>query len=179
VAALAKLRHGVGLPPGADLELIGLTTAGLYPENARLPDDPTDQEHAVYAAVTLFALHQQSHRGKRMHLPRYSFGRTARLLGKHSGADEAVRRRFNALGTATTWDELIHHARGLIQQFRAHDIPLDYARFAVDLLRLRRQATASAVRNAWGRDFYRAKTEDDTDDDTSTETPTEAPAQAD
>lgn len=161
VAQLAKLRRGVNLPIGSDIELIGLTTAGLEPEAGWLTDLPTDREQAAYTALSLFALHQQSSRAKRMHRTGYSFGRSARLLRKHSGNDEGVRRRFNALGTATTWDELRHHSRGLIQQFRAHDIPLDYARFAWDLLKLRDPARADSVRNAWGRDFYRITSKDD------------------
>lgn len=157
VGDLARLRRGVAIPPGRDIELTGLAIGGLYDEDARLPDAPTAVEHAAYAAVTLYALHQQSQRGGRMHQAGYSFGRSARLLGTRAGADEAVRRRFTALGTATSWEETMHHARGLIQQFRAHDIPLDYARFARDLLFLRSNATADRVRNAWGRDFYRIK----------------------
>ena len=155
VASLARLRRGVAAPPGADLELIGLTTANLYPEDERLPDEPTDAEHAVYTAICLFALHQQSHRSERMHRPGFGFGRSARILATRSGTEDAVRRRFTALGTATTWEEAVHHARGLVQQFRAFDVPLDYGRFARDLLGLRSPRGAARVRNAWGRDFYR------------------------
>lgn len=157
VADLARLRRGVGLPPGRDIELTGLAIGGLYDEDVHLPDAPTDAEHAVYAAMTLYSLHQQSQRTRRMHQRGYSFGRSARLLGAQSKADEAVRRRFAALGTATSWDEVTHHARGLVQQFRAHGIPLDYERLARDLLFLRNSAWADGVRNSWGRDFYRIR----------------------
>lgn len=155
VAVLAKLRHGVALPLGANIELIGLTTAGLERDDQSLPDAPTPRERAAYAALTLFALHQQAHRSRRMHREGYSMGRSARLLGKHSHAEEAVRRRFNELGTATEWNEIVHHARGLVTQFRAFDIPLDYGRLARDLLSLQSAESALHVRNAWGRDFYR------------------------
>ncbi|WGW11284.1 type I-E CRISPR-associated protein Cse2/CasB [Saxibacter everestensis] len=160
VAQLAKLRRGVNQSLGADLELVGLTTVGLYPDDVHLRDEPTNEEQAAYAAITLFALHQQGKRGLRMHQNGYSFGRSARLLGRKAGSRDAVRRRFNAMGTAITWAETLHHARGLIQQFRAHDIPLDYGRFAADLYRLHRPDLANAVRNAWGRDFYRTDQED-------------------
>lgn len=171
VAELAKLRRGISLHLGDDIELVGLTTAGLEPDDGSVSDAPTYREQAAYAALTLFALHQQSHRSKRMHRAGYSFGSSARLLRTHSGADDAVRRRFNALGTATDWNELVHHARGLIQQFRAYDVPLDYGRFARDLLSLRFPASASDVRNRWGRDFYRAAS-DDADSPDVTETGT-------
>lgn len=166
VADLALLRRGIGQPPGRDARLIGLTVSGLYSETDRLPDAPTPAEYAAYAALTLFALHQQSQRSASMHRRGYSFGRSARLLGRHTGAQDAVRARFTAIATASSWDETLHHARGLIQQFRARQIPLDYARFAVDLYRLRDERTADGVRLAWGRDFYRVRhSEDDGEDE--------------
>ncbi|GAB3597962.1 type I-E CRISPR-associated protein Cse2/CasB [Microbacterium tumbae] len=155
VADLAILRRGVGRRPGEDAELLGKTVAGLHRETKGLPDEPTNAEHAAHAALTLFALHQQSHREASMHRKDYSFGRSARLLGRRIHAQDAVRARFTAVATATSWDELVHHARGLIQQFRAQGIPLDYGRFAVDLYRLQFPDSAERVRLRWGRDYYR------------------------
>ncbi|MDT0157644.1 type I-E CRISPR-associated protein Cse2/CasB [Microbacterium sp. ARD32] len=171
VADLAMLRRGVAQHPGQDARLIPLTIAGLHKNPQGLLDDiPTDAEYAAFAALTLFALHQQSHRTASMHRNGYSFGRSARLLGKRSNAQDAVRRRFTAVGTASSWEETLHHTRGLIQQFRAHDIPLDYGRFAVDLMRLRSLRTADGVRLAWGRDFYRTNVDDDTEPDADDDT---------
>lgn len=164
VANLAILRRGVSLRPGQDARLIGLTITGLYSETRGLPDEPTDAEHAAYAAITLFALHQQSHRDRSMHQAGYSFGRSARLLGRRSGARDAVRARFTAVATATSWEETLHHARGLVQQFRAHSVPLDYGRFARDLYSLRWPEGADRVRLAWGRDFYRVRHKEDDGD---------------
>lgn len=161
IASLAILRRGIGLAPGADPRLIEDTVAGLYEHPERLGDAPTHAELAAYDAVTLFALHQQSQRTRRMHLRDHSFGRSSRLLQKHTGSPDAVRRRFTALTTAQSREELLHHARGLIQQFRSEAIPLDYGRFALDLYRLDSPRTANGVRLAWGRDFYRTSTPDD------------------
>lgn len=161
VADLARLRRGIGQQPGEDIALIGLTIAGLYSDPRGLRDGATDAERAAFAALTLFALHQQSHRNASMHRKGYSFGRSARLLGRHTQAQDAVRARFSAVATATSWDEGVRHARGLIQQFRAHDIPLDYGQFAVDLYRLLHRDFADSVRLAWGRDFYRVRNAED------------------
>ena len=179
VAELAILRRGVSQKPGDDARLVGLTIAGLYPDPNGLPDDrPMPAELAAYAALTLFAVHQQSHRDKKMHDPKYSFGRSARLLGRRSGARDAVRARFTALATATTWDETTQHARGLIQQLRAHGIPLGYGQFARDLLDLQRSGSADRVRLAWGRHFYREHhPEDDAED--ATGAAEDEPAEAD
>lgn len=172
VASLALLRRGVGQRPGQDFRLIPLTIAGVHENTRTLPDEPTDEEHAAYTALTLFAAHQQSQRNASMHRPGYSFGRSARLLGRRSGARDAVRARFTAIGTASTWDETVHHARGVIQQLRAFDIPLDYGRFAGDLYLLRKTSSAERVRLAWGRDFYRVRhPEDDGEDMTDSDEP--------
>ncbi|MFT3797940.1 type I-E CRISPR-associated protein Cse2/CasB [Microbacterium sp.] len=169
VAELAILRRGVSQRVGEDAALAGSVLGGLYENPAALPDEVQPAERAAYAALTLFAVHQQSHRGASMHRPGYSLGRSARLLGRHSGAQDAVRRRFTALATATTWDETMHHARGLVQQLRAFGIPLDYGRFARDLLDLQSQDRADRVRLVWGRHFYRVRhAEDDAESDGGT-----------
>jgi len=165
VATLAILRRSVGQEPGYDARLIPLTIEGIYPQAGSLPDEPLPAEKAAHAAMTLFALHQQSRRERSMHERGYSFGRSARLLGRHTDRD-GVRRRYNALTTAESWDEILHHARGLVQQFRAASIPLDYGRFARDLYWLQQPDHAKRVWLAWGRDYYRASgIEDDGESD--------------
>lgn len=157
VAALAKLRRGVGKRPGELIELAEWTAPGLFVANYR-SDEVAPEEQAAHAAITLYALHQQS-RSEGMHRVGRSLGDAARelrgVLGDHGEA--GVLRRFNAIGTATTFSEVARHAQGLIQQFRAHGIGMDYALFADDLLKLTDPATASGVRNRWGRHFYRIR----------------------
>ncbi|MBN9612682.1 MAG: type I-E CRISPR-associated protein Cse2/CasB, partial [Actinobacteria bacterium] len=74
-------------------------------------------------------------------------------LGEHGEA--GVLRRFNAIGTATDAAELARHARGMIQQFRANGIWLDYGIFAEDLRKLMQPELSAKVRNRWGRNFHR------------------------
>jgi len=173
VASLAILRRGVGRGPGEDSRLIPLTITGLHEDANLLSPEPTDEEHAAFTALTLFAVHQQSHRDASMHRSGYSFGRSARLLGRRSGSRDAVRARFTAIGTASTWDETVYHARGIIQQLRAFAVPLDYGRFAGDLYLLRKPSSADRVRLAWGRDFYRVHHPEDDGETDSAETTTD------
>ncbi|GAA3592605.1 hypothetical protein GCM10022198_15640 [Klugiella xanthotipulae] len=161
VSELARIRHGVGKPLGSSVELIGLTTAQLEPESPTLPDAPTALELAAYTAITFYAMHQQSQRKAPMHVPTVSLGTAAWRLSTSGGSEEAVQRRFEALGTASTWEEATYHSRGIIQQLRSEAIPLDYALFATDLFLLHQPEYASRVRNRWGRDFYRTRKEVD------------------
>lgn len=158
VASLAKLRRGIRKELGSDLEATGLAIAHLYdekPDGFLLPEEATDAEHAAYVALTLFSSHLQSRRGQKVHQKGYSFGRSARILSVRRGAGEGARRRFEAVGTAQSWDEILHHASGLIQMFRSNDVPLDYGRFAEDLYWLRKPVAAATVRRRWAGDFYR------------------------
>lgn len=166
VAALAKLRRGVGKEPGDIMELSQWTSAGLYVENPS-DDEISSTERAAYTAITLFAIHQQSRRAKPMHKPWSSFAQALRALsisqGERSAASDyqqspnnaGVLRRFSALGTAQTHEELARHALGLIQQLRAAEIPFDYGQFADDLHKLQDFARGAGVRARWGREFYR------------------------
>lgn len=169
MAALAKLRRGVGKDVGAVPELWPYILDGLPGDDGG--DNPTRAERAVYTALTLYAVHQQS-RQRAMHVPGTSLGAAVRRLRTQAPSEAAVRRRFEALGTAEDFSEVVHHARGLITQLRGADIPLDYGAFADDLLRLQDRRFANQVRLRWGRDFYRATRDTDsasTDSTTGTD----------
>lgn len=169
VTALARLRQGVGKRPGTDPMLVELTTANLYPEGVPLPDAPTVREEAAYAAITLFAVHQQSKRAAGMHRPGVSLGAAARAL---PGSDSAsgVQRRVTAIVSATSWESTVTHARGLIQLLRVEGVALDYGQLAEDLLTLQDPERAHWVRNRWGRDLFVAKHPEGADADAEADT---------
>ena len=160
VAALARLRRGVGKEVGVLPDLWRLTLDGL-PEPEFRSDKPTRDERAAYTAITLYALHQQS-RTKGMHEPGIGLGTAVARLARIASA-AAVQRRFEALGTAESFPEVVHHARGLITQLRGANLGLDYGRFADELCWLQQPGSAARVRLAWGRDFYRNQRTDNTD----------------
>ena len=155
VAALARLRHALGKPVGAVPEALWWTIAGL-PESVDAPSHgPSNEELAAHTAITLFAVHQQSIRDRRMNTVNRSLGAAVGLLYRASDNKEGVRRRFQALSTASNWDEMVRHARGLIRMLNGARIPLDYGILAADLLELQSVETVDDVRMRWGRDFYR------------------------
>jgi CRISPR system Cascade subunit CasB len=157
-ATLAHLRRGLGKAPGEVPEIWDITLESIpRPGHG---DVPSPQEHAAHAALTLYALHQQS-RTTPMHTRGRSLGMAVRALARSQDAtgdadrEKAVRRRFDAVATATSFSETTHHLRGLISQLRAADIALDYGRLADDLERLQRPGGPKAVRLQWGRDYHR------------------------
>jgi CRISPR system Cascade subunit CasB len=177
VSALARLRRGVGREPGSDYTL----ESYLYvPDNLLTfvpKDGPADAEYAVHDAITLYALHQQSQR-QPMYARGNGLGTCVSILESKADGGDGIRRRFAALGTATTYSEVIYHLRSLTTLLRGAGIPLDYGLLADDLLTLRRPDGSARVRAAWGREFFRTRTGPEPVATTSTtsETPEENPS---
>ncbi|XVU29160.1 type I-E CRISPR-associated protein Cse2/CasB [Actinoplanes sp. CA-054009] len=162
VSALARLRRAIGRDPGFDYTLEDF----LYVPDELLDtwqtEKASDVEYAVHDAVSLYALHQQSRREK-MHVDGRGLGRAVAELVRASTGPDGVRRRFAALGTASTYQESIYHLRGLITMLRGHQIPLDYGLLAEDLCTLRRSNGRQQVQAVWGREFFRYRPTTTTD----------------
>lgn len=150
-------------PPGEDLAALrrGLgRDAGSVPEMWRFyrkldeKGTPTKELKAEHAALTLFALHQQSQR-QPMHKLGIGLGTAVRKL-KESGhySEDAVDRRFAAAATATSLGELTLHLRGLITQLRSIGQPLDYDKLYADLLAYQWSDHLGAIRRRWGGQYF-------------------------
>jgi len=161
IAIMARLRASVGRAPGYDYAVLDVTSV---PENLlgyRPGDGPTDTEWAKHTALTLYALHQQSIHDTPMHRDGPGLGTAISQLARVAASPDAVRRRFIALGTATSYDATVCHIRGLVAQLRDHKIGLDYGLLADDLVALLRPGGRDRIRAVWGRDFYRNATDEE------------------
>lgn len=156
VAGLARLRRGAGKPVGSVHDILQYTLADEFVRPGA-GDEPTIEETAAHISMALWAVHQQSQRA-RMHQRGIGLGRAVRRLHpEEPGATPGpVVRRFQALGTADSLSELVHHTRGMVQLLRTKAIPLDYGLLADELVWWQRPGGAAAVRLRWGREFYRA-----------------------
>lgn len=145
---LAALRRGLGREPGSVPEMWtfyrDLTSDGRLSRELR----------AEHAALTLFALHQQS-QTVRMHRVGVGLGTAMREL-RRSGkfSEPAVDRRFAAAATATSMAELTLHLRGLITQLRAIGQPLDYDLLVADLVNWQHLERTGEVRRRWGGQYF-------------------------
>ncbi|MCF2706055.1 type I-E CRISPR-associated protein Cse2/CasB [Arcanobacterium haemolyticum] len=159
-ASLAHLRKGVSSQPGDLPELWELTSIKV-PDLAG--DAPTYEEIAVYTAMTLYGVHQQS-KQEGMFKPGFGLGHAARrLIGTDD--DTSARDRFNALATAGTISELRYHLRTFVSLLRARGIPLDYAMLADDIAHFQYPGNAKSVRLRWARQY--AILPSDTSDNTA------------
>lgn len=190
ISALARLRRAASSEIGDDPAAWQIAFLGFpIPDDDR--DYPSAREKAVYLALTLFALHQQSKKKPMHEMNGPTFGaalsRLARINGSADPSDPVIR-RFNALVTADTEAETRWHLRSLVGQLRVHEIPLDYGRLADDLAALsgyhREIGSGDGARRRvqlrWSRDFSRApKTYTDSGSEPLPETETNSAAQAD
>lgn len=161
VAALARLRRGLGKPAGSVLDIVEFTHADEF---AGKDDEPTFAETAAHLSMTLYALHQQS-QSRPMHQGSHPLGRSIRaLIPVERGekyTEDSVAKRFAMLGTADSLGELTHHLRGMVQLLRGGGVPLDYGQLAAELLYWQRPGGAAKVRLRWGRDFHRTPRKND------------------
>lgn len=159
VRQLAELRRCNPASPGTNPEVWQLTLGDLPERLSGRGDDPSSSEYAIHAALTLFALHQQSHvdpthrRGVRLG---QAVGALARARSD-GGLNESVLRHFHRVALASEYAQRIHHLRGLIVLMRGESptIGLDYGLLALDLAQLARpDYDLTAVLTRWGRDIH-------------------------
>lgn len=166
VARLAQLRRGVGATPGQVVETWEDTIGVVPDELLGRGDVPNPSEMAAHHAMTLFALHRRG-KAATAHITGLPLGEALRVLSRRRAVgdgDEAegVRRRFDALVTASTPAEGASHLRGLVLMLRDEDIGLDYGLLAEDLAWLWTPGRADAVRLRWARQYRTVRNADET-----------------
>jgi CRISPR system Cascade subunit CasB len=166
---LAKLRRAAGTLP-AERKDVWEVTIGALPHE--LTGEARERAVlAVHTALTLFGIHQQGNR-RSVNKTGVGFGKAVKRIIEPSRSNEAgVRRRFNALVTASEFTELSRHARNLVQLMHAKGVEFDYPRFAEELYLYQLDPDRrERVRMDWGRDFYASSgSEQNADTDTEEE----------
>lgn len=160
--SLAILRRGIGKAPGSMAELWDMTLKDLPESFYRETGIPSDEEWAVYIALTLYALHQQGNdiKQKSMNADGISVGTAARRLVSGDDEETRIKRRFDRIITSQSITELSNHLRGMVQLLKQSSVPLDYAMLAEDIYRFRSDKGRDRVRLKWGQDYYRRETKE-------------------
>jgi len=163
---LAKLRRASGKDLAESPDVWEASLSGLPEELCGRGEGPSPAERMIHTALTFYALHKQG-KDDSMHDPesKLSFGGAAAKLRTESN-EAGIRRRFDSVITAADITELAQHARGLIQQMRASDMPIkmNYAKFAEDLFFYQDPNRRDSVCLAWGEDFHRSVNQKEEDD---------------
>lgn len=152
-ATLARLRNSLGRSLDQTAEVWPDVFSEL-PENfLSRTGEPTKEELAIFTSLQLFALHQQ---GKGEPVATFdrkeNIGQALKSLRKE-GDSKAIDRRFNAMITATTFEELAVHLRHLIKLLRKNTTKVSYAQLADDLFWYQ-NGFSDSVKLRWGQSYY-------------------------
>lgn len=157
-AELAGLRKGSGKEPGEVPEIWGYFLADLPDELDSQADEPTKAQNAIYNAMTLFAVHQQSSdiKDKCMHSPNIRLGTAcARLIDpQDEKSEERIIHRLNAMMSSVSLKAMINHLRSIITLLKSEDIPLDYADLAQLIFLYQFPDKRKDLKYQVARDFY-------------------------
>lgn len=155
-AELAKLRRGINHLPGDLPELWNYLYFDANNKNA------SKEQWAVYTAITLFAIHQQSiDSNNPVHIEGKHFGSAVADLVKSDEDEDRILKKLNAVVTASDKDGISTHLRMLIKLMKSQDQPIaiDYVDLAEDLfwLQFDDPRISNKVRLKWGSDFYKKR----------------------
>ncbi|MDD7363427.1 MAG: type I-E CRISPR-associated protein Cse2/CasB [Peptoniphilus sp.] len=153
-ANLAHLRNSIGRPLSRTVALWPLIYS--YMPDYFLDDRgfTTYEERAILTTLGLYALHQQGNNESVNERNKRTIGRALKALRVEEDT-QAVDRRFNALVTSETFEELSHYLRQMIGLLRSKtEAKVDYAKLAEDLYWFQR-GYRERMRLSWARDYYR------------------------
>lgn len=156
-AMLAVLRTGLGKAPGDVPEISEFLFRGMDKDLMGKGLKPSYAEWAVYAAMTLFSLHQQGNDIKKAcaHVEGRSFSRALAIYAKSPGVkEENVTKRLNVILKARPPEGTAYYLRNIIPMLRGAGLGFDYGRLASDLF-LYQGKYQSGIRLSWARDYYR------------------------
>lgn len=147
---LATFRSGLGREAGAVPKLWPYYTSFVSDDDAlreRLPDELV----AEHAALALFGLHQQS-KNRPMHQRGVGLGAAWLALRRHSKnhySSDALDKKIAVAAASTSVAVLRTRLRGMVDQLRTVDQPLDYDRLLRDLRDWSQASRRDAVRQRW------------------------------
>lgn len=156
-AHLADLRQSVNKDVHLATGVFPLIFSNIPAEYLGRSGALTDAERAIILALQLYALHQQ---GKEQNVNAQADAKERDLgasLNSLRFADDsqAIDRRFNAMITATSFNELANHLRHLIKLLMSKtETKVNYAQLAQDLFWFQK-GQASGIRLKWSRSYYR------------------------
>lgn len=163
-AVLANLRNSIGKPITQTVGAWAFIFDKIPEEFQGQYENPSREENAILIALQMYALHQQ---GNDVSVNISSVDnrwknigdslRSLRFLDDGKGID----RRFNAMITASGFEEIIYHLRQLIKILKSKsEQKINYAKLAEDLYDLQNDYKFEKVRFNWARSYYSNKGEE-------------------
>ncbi|MFB0972910.1 MAG: type I-E CRISPR-associated protein Cse2/CasB [Neofamilia sp.] len=165
-AILANLRNSIGRPLSETLDVWKIMFENLPESFLGTHGKMTSEEQAILTSLQLFALHQQgnsesvSMQGDEATRKNMGDSLSFLRIGENTLSTD---RRFNAMITSSSYDELVHHLRQMVKLLKSRtSAKINYALLAQDLYWYLRGYEEN-MRLGWARDYYRYKGEEKND----------------
>lgn len=157
-ATFAKLRNSIGKPLSETIEVWSLLFEYLPEEFLGIDQKISSEEKAILTTLQLYALHQQGLSTGVLMENEEGYKNIGYSLKNMRKGDDIVStdRRFNAMITSSSFEELIYHLRHMIKllKSRSPEIRINYAKLSKDLYWFLR-GYDEKLRLAWAREYYR------------------------
>lgn len=156
-AMLANLRNSIGRPISHTMSIWPLIFEDMPGSFLGKNGTLTYEERAIITTLQLFALHQQ---GKTESMVLAGENERAKNIGyslsflRMEDSSLSTDRRFNAMITSGTFEELEHHLRQMIKLLKAKtSAKINYPKLAEDLFWFQRGYEEN-IRLSWARAYY-------------------------
>lgn len=157
-ATLANLRNSIGRPYEDSMETWAIIFENLPSEYLGRGAELTAEENSILNSLQLYAVHQQG-KSENVNLEdtdclwqNMGYALSSLRVGDNTSA---VDRRFNAMVTSSTFEELCHHLRQLVKLLKAKSqSKVNYAKLADDFYWFLR-GQKDSLRLDWSRQYYR------------------------
>lgn len=159
-ATLANLRNSIGRPMSKSLDVWRIMYEYLPEEFLSKTEKMTPHEKSILNTLQLYAIHRQGNTenvniGKN-EASWKNIGYSLSIL-RTDDNQVAMDRRFNAMITASSYDEFVHHLRHMLKLLKKYpSAKIDYPRLAEDLYRFL-IGNKESVRINWARSYYTSK----------------------
>lgn len=159
-AILTKLRQSVNQPLSRTIIIWPFLFESMSDDLLGTSEQLTGFEKVLLNTCQLFAIHQQGQTDSVLlvdEVEKYkNLGYSLKVLRREQPST-AADRRFNAMITATTYEELLIHLRHLIRLVKSKDTKtkINYVGLAGDLYSFY-SGYDEDVRLAWAKEYYRA-----------------------
>lgn len=156
-AKLASLRKASSKNSRHSIEAWSFVFEDIDEEFLGTSEKFTYEERAILSTLELYAIHQQ---GQHESVD-YQGGENWENIGyslaslRSSENKNSIDRRFNAMITSSTFEELLHHLRQMIKLLKSNskNTRINYSRLAKDLYKFL-LGYQEDIRLAWARTYY-------------------------
>ena len=161
-AYLASLRQSVNKDVHLATGVFPIIFSNIPEEYLGKCGNLTVSERSIILTLQLFALHQQGKNqnvniqaDSKVNRASENLGTSLSCLRQIGDDSQAIDKRFNAMITATSFNELANHLRHMIKLLKSKtDTKVNYPQLAQDLFWFQK-GQQSNIRLKWSRSYYR------------------------